>query len=54
MSNAGRRHNENAQPIPPNGREGRRFKREELYKVPESLISEIFTAIINRNMFPNQ
>ena len=54
MSDNRRRHNETAQRIPPTGREGRRFRREELYKVPESLISEIFTSIINRNNNPNQ
>jgi len=29
------------------------FRREELYKVPESLISEIFASIINRNKIQN-
>ncbi|MFM7979919.1 MAG: hypothetical protein ACKPKO_11445, partial [Candidatus Fonsibacter sp.] len=54
MSDNGRRHNETAQRRPPDGRECRRFRREELYKVPESLISEIFTSIISRNNISNQ
>ena len=54
MSNNGRRHKETAQRRPPYGRGRRRFRREELYKVPESLISVIFTSIINRNNNPNQ
>ncbi|MFM7988424.1 MAG: hypothetical protein ACKPKO_54840, partial [Candidatus Fonsibacter sp.] len=54
MSDDGRRHNETAHRRPPYGRDGRRFRREELYKVPESLISEIFTSMINRNNNPNQ
>ncbi|MFM7979411.1 MAG: hypothetical protein ACKPKO_08860, partial [Candidatus Fonsibacter sp.] len=45
MSDNGRRHKETAQRIPPTGREGRRFRREELYKVPESLISEIYMYV---------
>ena len=45
MSDNGRRHTERAQRRPTDGREGRRFKRQELYNVPESLISEIFTSI---------
>ncbi|MFM7985325.1 MAG: hypothetical protein ACKPKO_39015 [Candidatus Fonsibacter sp.] len=53
MSDNRRRHKETAQRRPPDGREYRRFIRKELYKVPESLISEIFTSIINRNS-PNQ
>ncbi|MFM7978102.1 MAG: hypothetical protein ACKPKO_02205, partial [Candidatus Fonsibacter sp.] len=53
MSDNRRRHKETAQRRPPDGREGRRFRREELYKAPESL-SEIFTSIINRNNNPNQ
>ena len=53
MSDNGRQHKETAQRRPPDGREGRRFKQEELYKVPESLISEIFTSIINNNNTPN-
>ncbi|MFM7984912.1 MAG: hypothetical protein ACKPKO_36885 [Candidatus Fonsibacter sp.] len=47
MSDDGRRHKDTAQSRPPDGREGRRFRREELYKVPESLISEIF--VYNRS-----
>ncbi len=45
MSDNGRRHTESAQRRPPDKREGRRLRQEELYKVPESLISEIFTSI---------
>ena len=52
ISDNGRRHTESAQRRPPNGREGRRFRREELYKVSESLISEIFTSINNINNIP--
>ncbi|MFM7985475.1 MAG: hypothetical protein ACKPKO_39790, partial [Candidatus Fonsibacter sp.] len=37
---------------PPNRRERRRFRREELYKVPRSLISEICTSILNNNNLP--
>ncbi|MFM7986964.1 MAG: hypothetical protein ACKPKO_47385 [Candidatus Fonsibacter sp.] len=48
MSDDGRMHNETAQRRPPDGREGRWFRREKLYKVPESLISE------SRNNNPNQ
>ena len=44
MGDNGRRHKGTAQRRPPDGREGRRFRRAELYKVPESLISEIFTS----------
>ena len=54
MSDNRRRHKETAQRLPPTGREGRRFRREELYKVPESLISEIFTSIVNSNNNPVQ
>ena len=54
MSDNRRRHRETAQRLPPTGREGRRFRREELYKVPESLISEIFTSIVNSNNNPVQ
>ena len=53
MSDNGRQHQETTQRRPPDGREGRRFRREELYKVPEPLISEIFTAINNSNNLPN-
>ncbi|MFM7980991.1 MAG: hypothetical protein ACKPKO_16910, partial [Candidatus Fonsibacter sp.] len=54
MSDNIRRHKGTAQRRPPDGREGRRCRHEERYKVPESLISEIFTYIINRNNNPNQ
>ncbi|MFM7977833.1 MAG: hypothetical protein ACKPKO_00830 [Candidatus Fonsibacter sp.] len=54
MSDDGRRRKETTQRRPLDGREGRRFGREELYKVPESLISAIFTPIINRNNNPIQ
>ncbi|MFM7982724.1 MAG: hypothetical protein ACKPKO_25715 [Candidatus Fonsibacter sp.] len=54
MSYNGRRHKETAQRRPPYGRESRMFRREELYKEPETMISEIFTSIINRNNNPNQ
>ncbi|MFM7978761.1 MAG: hypothetical protein ACKPKO_05545, partial [Candidatus Fonsibacter sp.] len=54
MSDNRRRHKETAQRRPLDGREGRRFRREELYKVPESLISKIFRYIINHNNNPNQ
>ncbi|MFM7984127.1 MAG: hypothetical protein ACKPKO_32860, partial [Candidatus Fonsibacter sp.] len=37
MSDNRRRHNETAQRRPPDGRASRRFRREELYKEPESL-----------------
>ncbi|MFM7977773.1 MAG: hypothetical protein ACKPKO_00515 [Candidatus Fonsibacter sp.] len=50
LSANGRRHKETAQRRPPDGRESRRFRREELYKVPESLI---FTSIINNDTLPN-
>ena len=53
MSDNGRRHKETAQRRPPDGREGRRFRREEVYKVPESPISEIFASILNNNNLPN-
>ncbi|MFM7981633.1 MAG: hypothetical protein ACKPKO_20180, partial [Candidatus Fonsibacter sp.] len=53
MSDNKRRHNDTTQRKPPNGREGRMFRCEELYKVPESLISEIFTSIIHRNNNPS-
>ena len=49
MSDNGRRHKETMQRRPPDGREGKMFRREELYKEPESLISEIFTSITNNN-----
>ncbi|MFM7985348.1 MAG: hypothetical protein ACKPKO_39145, partial [Candidatus Fonsibacter sp.] len=52
MSDNRRRHKETAQRIPPNGREGRRFRREELYKAPEELSSEIFTSLVNSNNNP--
>ena len=52
MSDDGRNHTESAQRKPPNDREGRRFRREELYKVPGSLISEIFTSINHINNIP--
>ncbi|MFM7987525.1 MAG: hypothetical protein ACKPKO_50250 [Candidatus Fonsibacter sp.] len=54
MSDDGRRHKETAQRRPPDGRKLRRFKRKELYKVPESLISEKFTSIITHNNIPNR
>ncbi len=52
MSDNGRRHAEIAQRRPPDGREGKRFRQEELYKVPESLILDIFTSINNINNIP--
>ena len=51
MSDEGRMHQDSAQRREPDGTEGRRFKREELYNVPEFLISEIFT-INNINNIP--
>ncbi|MFM7979126.1 MAG: hypothetical protein ACKPKO_07395, partial [Candidatus Fonsibacter sp.] len=54
MSDNRRRHKETAQRRPPDGREGRRFRPKELYKVAESLISGMFTYIFNRNNNPNQ
>ncbi|MFM7981567.1 MAG: hypothetical protein ACKPKO_19840, partial [Candidatus Fonsibacter sp.] len=41
MSDNKRRHNDTALRRPPNGREGRRFRRKELYKVPKTLISDM-------------
>ena len=52
MSDNGRRQKETTQRRLRDGRAGRRFKREELYTVPESLISEICTSIINGNNLP--
>ncbi|MFM7983407.1 MAG: hypothetical protein ACKPKO_29195, partial [Candidatus Fonsibacter sp.] len=45
ISDNGRMHNQTTQRRPPNGRESRRFGREELYKVPEDHISEICASI---------
>ena len=52
MGDDGRQHKGSAQRRPPDGRKWRRFEREELYKVPESLIAEIFTSINNINKMP--
>ena len=52
MSDDSRQRKESAQCSPPDGREGRRFRREELYNVPESLTSEIFTSINNIDNIP--
>ncbi|MFM7984108.1 MAG: hypothetical protein ACKPKO_32765, partial [Candidatus Fonsibacter sp.] len=49
-----RRHKDTAQRRPPKGREGRRFRHEEMYKVPEDIISEICTSIANSNNNPVQ
>ncbi|MFM7988015.1 MAG: hypothetical protein ACKPKO_52745, partial [Candidatus Fonsibacter sp.] len=50
MSDDSRRHKETAQRRPPDGK-GRRFKLEELHKVPESLISEMCTSRITDKFF---
>ena len=48
MNNDRKRHKETAQRAPPSGREGSNFKQRDLYKVPETLITEIVASMGNQ------